>query len=645
MTSSAPASPSQTQSVVSTAIVSAISLLSLAIWFGIFAGLTEGLGLLTFQRINWRQWGRIIHVSKEIVWISPVVDVLFFVMVAVVVALVSCLWSRLPVVRVLVLMLTFLTVYGWLTLTNRLYHRACWLLALGVAVAFTRWLAKHELVALRFWRKTAPWMVAAFLLVFIAIQGGKWIHEEYAVARLPQAAAGSPNVLVIVLDTLRADHLSSYNYSRPTSPQIDRIAGQGVLFENAVATCSWSLPSHASLVTGQYPAQHDLQNVQPMPWLGWGNDTMAGYLTLGEALQRRGYRTGAFSANRNFFTSNVGLGRGFLHFEDYFDSMADSFIRTLYGKEFARLYLNRTEHSSVIRALRYLGMDSMLDKDDEGSGNYGGAFAVRKRASAVNQEVLRWIERDRQRPFFAFLNYMDVHYSYGGPRGYPKPEWDRATTVDEYDAGLRYVDDYLGRLLADLRRDGLAENTIVVITSDHGESLGGHGMNYHGISLYWDLIHVPLIIFYPGHVPAGLRVTTPVTNAAIPSTIMELVSMNSPRNPDSAKFPEPLAALWTKPEVGPKWPSPLSELARNEFVNTDDKAVVGKIPTAADGNMVSLVTPRWHLIVHQKLGAQLYDWTVDPRELNNLIDTREGQATAVGLSLELDSRISRRDGN
>jgi hypothetical protein len=136
-----------------------------------------------------------------------------------------------------------------------------------------------------------------------------------------------------------------------------------------------------------------------------------------------------------------------------------------------------------------------------------------------------------------------------------------------------------------------------------------------------------------------------VTNAAIPSTIMELVSMNSPRNPDSAKFPEPLAALWTKPEVGPKWPSPLSELARNEFVNTDDKAVVGKIPTAADGNMVSLVTPRWHLIVHQKLGAQLYDWTVDPRELNNLIDTREGQATAVGLSLELDSRISRRDGN
>jgi arylsulfatase A-like enzyme len=597
MMSSAPAPPSQTQSVVSTPIVSAVSLLSLGIWYGIFTGLTEGLGLLIFQRINWRQWGRIIHVSKEIVWISPVVDVLFFVMVAVLVWLVSRLWPRLPVVRVLAFVLTFLAVYDWLTLTNRLYHRACWLLALGVAVAFSRWLAKRELAALRFWRKTAPWMVGLFFVVFLAIQCGKWVHEEYAVARLPHAAAGSPNVLVIVLDTLRADHLSSYNYSRPTSPQIDRIAQDGVLFENAVATCSWSLPSHASLVTGQYPVQHGLQNVQPMPWLGWGSSSMAGYPTLAEALQRRGYRTGAFSANRNFFTSNVGLGRGFIHFEDYFHSVADSFIRTLYGKEFARFYLNRTNRSKVIRILRYLGADSLLDKDDEGSGNYGGGFAIRKRASVVNDEVLRWIEHDRRRPFFAFLNYMDVHYSYGGPRGYPKPEWDRGTTVDEYDTGLRYVDDYVGRLLPDLRRDGLAENTIVVITSDHGESLGDHGMNYHGISLYWDLIHVPLIIFYPGHVPGGLRVAVPVTNAAIPATIMQLVG-----NSEATKFPGPaLSAFWTKPGFAPKGSDPLSELEHNAFINTNDQLVVGKIPTAADANMTSLIAPRWHLIVHEKL--------------------------------------------
>ena len=88
-----------------------------------------------------------------------------------------------------------------------------------------------------------------------------------------------------------------------------------------------------------------------------------------------------------------------------------------------------------------------------------------------------------------------------------------------------------------------------------------------------------------------------------------------------------------------EWPHPFSQLAQNKFINTNDKLVVGKIPTAADGNMTSLVTPRWHLIVHEKLGAQLYDWTLDPRELNNLIDTPEGRATAEGLGLELESRI------
>ena len=104
----------------------------------------------------------------------------------------------------------------------------------------------------------------------IGIEGGKWISESRAVSNLPAAAPGSPNVLVIVVDTLRADHLSSYGYSRPTSPNIDNLARNGVLFENAIAPSSWSLPSHASLVTGRAVHEHGMGNVQPMPWLGWG---------------------------------------------------------------------------------------------------------------------------------------------------------------------------------------------------------------------------------------------------------------------------------------------------------------------------------------------------------------------------------------
>jgi arylsulfatase A-like enzyme len=612
--------------------VSTVFLL-IATWFGIVAGLTEGAGLLLFQRINWAQWGRLMHVSKEILWISPLVDLLFFLIVTLLVWLISLFSPRIPAIRLLVFVLTFLTVYDWLTLTNRLYHRACVILALGVAVAFTRWIAKREVVSLAFWKRSTLWLVALFLLTFLAIQGGKWTDETIAVRKLPSAPQSSPNVLVIVLDTLRADHLSSYGYARTTSPEMDRIASHGVLFENAIAPCSWSLPSHASLLTGRPPSQHGMQNVQPMPWLGWNKNSLGGYPTLGDALQHRGYRTAAFSANRIYFTSNVGLRRGFIHFEDYFDSVGDSFVRTLYGREFARLYLNRSEKSKITRVLRYLRLDSWLDKDSEGSGDFGGAYGVRKRASLLNQELMQWIDRDRQHPFFAFLNYLDVHYSYGGPRGYPKPDWDRGTVIDEYDAGLKYVDDYIGRLLRDLKQRGLAENTIVVITSDHGESLGAHGLSYHGAALYRELIQVPLIISFPPQIPSGLRVNTPVSNAAIAVTIMDLVGAS-----DQAAFPGPsLRALWKSPTQETKWPDPISELAKTDIIVPPDRALEGKIPIATNGWMRSVVSPRWHLIEHEKFGLQLYHWTNDPNESRNLIDSTEGRATALRLRLQFDA--------
>ncbi len=441
------------------------SLLIVGLGSGILAGLVEGTGLLFFQRLNWARWGPMIHVSGEILWISPIVDVILFLSLALICSVVARLAPRLPAIRVLVFLLTFFSVYDWLTLTGRLYHRACFLLALGVAVAFARWCGKRENTFLRFWKKTTPWIVVGWIVAFSGLQGGKWLDERNAVAHLPAAAPGAPNVLVIVMDTLRADHLSAYGYARPTSPNFDRLAQQGVLFENAVSTTSWSLPSHVSLLTGRYQFQHGIGNVQPAPWLGWGRTGLGGFTTLGEVLEQRGYRTGAFSANRTYFSTSLGFGRGFQHFEDYFHSPADMFIRTLYGREFARIYLNRTDKSKVKRALRFLGMNSMLDKDSEGSGNYGGAQGVRKRADVVNRELLQWIDRrenDRgeAHPFFAFLNYFDVHYPYGGPPTYPKPEWDHGGRIDEYDASVRYADDALGRLLQALDQRGLSRQIL-----------------------------------------------------------------------------------------------------------------------------------------------------------------------------------------
>lgn len=325
------------------------------------------------------------------------------------------------------------------------------------------------------------------------------------------------------------------------------------------------------------------------------------------------------------------MGRGFIHFEDYFQSPADAFIRTLFGREFARLYLNRSEKSRFTQGFRHLGLDSWLDKDSEGSGDYGGAYGIRKRADEVNRELLSWIDGQDKTPFFAFLNYLDVHYSYGGPRNYPKPRWDQGSTVDEYDAGVKYVDDSIGRLLRELTRRGLADDTLVVITSDHGEALGGHGLSYHGASLYKELIWVPLIISYPQQVPAGLRVGNPVSAISIPASIMSMVGAR-----ESKLFPgEGLDRFW---DGSPRAlvPDPISELARTDTIVPADRAVEGKVPIATNGWMKAVVTPRWHWIVHEKLGNQLYQWTTDPEEVNNLANSTEGKEVISRLRSELD---------
>lgn len=603
-------------------------------WFALLAGLVEGAGLLVFQRINWAQWARVLHVSQEILWISSVVDLIVFFLIAVVVVLVSRALPRVPGLRVLVFILAFLTAYDWLLVTGRLHKRACLLLALGIAVALTRWLKKHEEKVVRFWQRSAPALVGIFLVTLIAIEGGTRLHESYVTAHLAPAVPGSPNVLVIVIDTLRADHLSAYGYPRPTTPQMDKLASRGVRFEEAVAPSSWSLPSHASLITGRSVHEHGTGNVQPMAWFGWDNDSLHGLPTLGEALQKRGYRTGAFSANRIYFTSNVGLGRGFVHFEDYFHSIGDAFVRTEFGREFSRQYLNRSAKSKITRFFRWAGLSNWLDKDAEGSGEYGGTFGVRKRADELNHEVLRWIQDNRKHPFFAFLTYLDVHFPYGGPPGYLKPAWDRGTVIDEYDAGLKYEDDSIADLFAGLDRDGILNNTLVILTSDHGESLGDHGLSYHGAALYRELLRVPLIFSWPGHLPEGVIVGAPVGNQAIAATVMSILGGHSD------PFPEPsLGSMWAQT----KYPSlssaaddraspgfAVSELPQTNTTVKEDRVMQGREPLAIDGEMRSVVSGRWQLISHEKYGDQIYDWKADAGETKDLIHSPEGQkATAI----------------
>jgi len=598
--------------------------LLVGVWFGILTGLLEGAGLLLFQRLNSARWGPMLHVSTPILWVSPVLDAVFFCGIALVGWALGRAVTRLPGLKVVVFVLAGLAVYDWLSLTGRFYHWSSLLFSAGVAVAVTRWMAKRETQWVSCWRKTTAWVLVAGLLVFAKVEGASRLRERHDLATLPAAVPGAANVLVIVVDTLRADHLSSYGYGRSTSPAIDRMAKEGVLFENAFATCSWSFPAHVSLITGRYQFEHGMGAIPRMPVLGAAVPSFHGYPTLGEALERQGYRTAGFSANRTYFSRDLGFGIGMIHFEDYFHSPADAMVRTFYGREFARIYLSRTDRSKPKRFLRWVGFDSILDSDEEGSGSLGGAQGVRKRAPVVNRELLDWIDGGAgQRPFFAFLNYFDVHAPYGGPRSFKRP-WPQEQSVDQYDDSVRYVDDAVAQLMTELERRGLGKKTLVIITSDHGESLGQHGLESHGAALYRELIRVPLVFWYPGHVPAGQRVEANVSNAAIPATVMDIVG-------GKQEFPgEGLDQVWNGNST--TWPEPLSELAENHFFAKQEQEAVRLVPSAISGAMQSLVSGKWHLIVHDRLGIQLYDWNTDPGELNNLINTSAGEAAGRELS-------------
>jgi arylsulfatase A-like enzyme len=611
----------------------------LGIWYGVLTGFVEGCGLILFQRLNWPDWGAMLHVSAPILWVAPLVDSAFFVGLALLIGLISKVIPRLPAFPVLGFLLSFFAAYGWLTLTGRLYHRSCLLLALGIASVVTRWAVRNEAKLIRFWARTLLVLIVVVLGVFAVIHwGSKW-KEHAATKDLPVAAAGSPNVLVVVIDTLRADHVHSYGYSRETTPNIDRLASEGTVFENAVSPTPWSLPSHVSLLTGRYQFEHRIEDIPPMSMLGLRQPEMNGFTTIGEVLQGRGYRTAAFSANRVNFTADLGFGRGFLHFEDYFQSLADAFLRTVYGREFARIYLNRTEHSKVKRLLRWLGFNSLLDKSDEGSIKQIGALGAEKRADEVNRELLRWVDSgDGSPPFFGFLNYIDVHHPYGGPAWFATPWKDNP--IDLYDSGIRYVDEQIGLLMEEMQKRGLDRNTLVVITSDHGESLGEHHIAFHGESLYREQVHVPLIFWFPGHIPLGIRVPTLVSNASIPATLVSVLGF-APVN----DFRRPaIDTLWKDPRATPA-DIVLSEVAQLYPASDEDIASQTVVPVSMDGPMKSVLTPEWQLVTHAKFGNQLFNYAKDAGETHDGFRSADSQGVAGDLALGLQQAIAGAAGN
>lgn len=316
------------------------------------------------------------------------------------------------------------------------------------------------------------------------------------------------NVLFLMIDTLRADHLGCYGYAQPTSPFIDELAAESVLFESAISAASQTVPSVLSIWTELYPTQHGnqyfvatnsfRQNVKDMaPKVPGGVELMA------ERFRANGFKTGAVVTNP-WLRPRYGFARGF-------------------------------------DVYHHLVSEKKRDGDRGSTSTPAGS-------AAVNEDALSLLRQWKNERFFLYVHYMDVHAPYEPPEPYrtrfvgnkvgrkfylngPLPQasaQDVDYTRSLYDAEIRALDDALRSLLAEISALGLDSSTVVVLTADHGDEFHEHGGMGHGTTLYRELTHVPLIIRLPGRGRRGKRVGTAVSLVDLGPTLADLTGTPSP---------------------------------------------------------------------------------------------------------------------
>ena len=286
-------------------------------------------------------------------------------------------------------------------------------------------------------------------------------------------ASERPNLLLVTLDTVRADRVGAYGYEAAATPVLDALAERGVLFEQAYSPAPMTLPAHASLMTGVVPPEHGARVN--------GKHELAGEVpTLAEHLSAEGYRTGAFIA-AFVLDSRFGLDRGF--------DVYDDDLETAYEQEV------KEQLSS------YRPGDQVVDS------------------------ALGWLDQgETDEPFFAWVHLYDAHHPWH-PHG--EDVIDRSAETGTYDGEVAFVDEQVGRLVAYLRERGLEENTVIVALADHGEGLGDHHEIEHAYLLNEEVLRVPWIVAGPG-VESGLRVPSMVTLESFHPTVLELCGLAEP---------------------------------------------------------------------------------------------------------------------
>ncbi len=549
-----------------------VSLLGHALAFGLATGLLELAGEFVRRAIlGERAWLSFYQLNPHFLWMVPASDVAIFAVVGLLFALVG--WRRpLRVMRFSDNVYWFLLVLTLLLMTHTLMPVASFTLAAGLASVLAGVASSRDRQVRRIGGAVGVCTIVAALGLIVA---GSWAtrnRPHTPVVATPAPAADRPNVLLIVLDTVRADALTSYGSARNTAPFLARLARQGVQYDHARAPAPWTLASIASMLTGRWPYE---LSVGPESRLDAKQPTLAGFLTS------QGYATAGFAANYIFCTAAYGLDRGFEHYEERSVSFEDLLGSSELGRHLFP-FIDRAEFEG----------SRLLGKEPDAGAVDLRYHTHRKRASDLNREFLGWLGRQQGRPFFAFLNYFDAHAPYLPPRGQKmhfglrpanRAEYDVLRNWDEdrmkglwgnepavpptareaklardcYDDCITYMDGQLARLMAELDSRGVLKNTIVIITADHGEEFGENGLYGHFLSLHRAEIDVPLLIVHPTLVPGGRRVAPPVSLRNLPATVVDLLGLGG-RSP----FPgRSLARFWQAPDGTPNDEPVLSELS------------------------------------------------------------------------------------
>ncbi len=376
--------------------------------------------------------------------------------------------------------------------------------AASIAIAVATWLVATRVVRSSGAAVTRTCSLVTLAGVALAVIGAgthATLRAAHSASAGPVPEAGTPNVLLLSIDTLRPDHLGSYGYGRDTSPVLDALAAGGARFTTAVSPTSWTLPAHMTLLTGLPPEVHGVDDD--------GLRLDASTVTLAAALATRGYATAGFVSGP-YLDAGYGFARGFDHYDDY------SAVRVSHPAA-------HQAHTSP----------ALLD--------------------AVTAWLQGWSGAAEHRPFFVFVHMWDPHYDFNPPPPFDRmfdPDYDGTTSgldfetgtavhpgmpardlahvVALYDGEIRYTDGYVGRMLDVLRALDHLDDTVVVVTSDHGEEFFEHGKKGHRNALYDESIRVPLIVRYPPAIPAATVVDRPVRLMDVAPTILALTKTPPP---------------------------------------------------------------------------------------------------------------------